>query len=292
MADRFHLVKNAGEALQRVLQRHPAALRAAAQAHADVTQPALPTTLPAVIGLHGVPAVAAPRQSSADREQRFRRVLELHAQGLEHPADRPRGSPEPAHRQGYILARELPKRGGPVDPMTSSVTALSGLRRAALARGLPERAVNSSGKSRRQGYRGSYSSMCRALKHLRQGDGRRTARPPTTPRSAAGVLAAAGHVAVGAARGRPGRSRARRAADAAGRECGDCHGRRADAALWPVRARAHGGGARSVVGSGDDERGGRIQVLCEQPAAGLRRRAGGAGNELGRTASSKARSTD
>jgi transposase len=183
VADRFHLLQNAGDALQRVLQQHPAALRAAAQAAADVPPPApVPLPAPSVPPTpERLPAGAASATDLGEREQRFQTVLALHAEGRS-----VRQIAAEVHLnwrtvKRYILARELPKRGAPAIQLTSSVRPYLGYVEQRWREGC-HNAVHLLKEIRAKGYRGSYSSMCRALKPLRQGDGRRTTLTPTTPR--------------------------------------------------------------------------------------------------------------
>lgn len=92
VADRFHLCRNAGELLERVLTRHHAVLPAAAKAvdRAAITAAAVPSSPPAVTE---PPASTAPapratraaqdRQARHDRRQaRYDEVVALHQQGL------------------------------------------------------------------------------------------------------------------------------------------------------------------------------------------------------------------
>lgn len=183
VADRFHLLQNAGDALQRVLQQHPAALRAAAQAAADLppSAPALPPEPPAPPAVAHLPVAPAPQPELSEREQRFHTVLALHAAGRS-----VRQIAAAVHLnwrtvKRYILARELPKRGAPAIQLTSSVRPYLGYVEQRWREGC-HNAVQVLEEIRAKGYRGSYSSMCRALKPLRQGDGRRTTPTPTTPR--------------------------------------------------------------------------------------------------------------
>jgi transposase len=161
VADRWHLAKNVGEALQRLLQRHPAALRQAAQARA-VGTPA--TAVPSPDGNVAM-ATTAPTGEGV-REQRFREVLALHAQGwsLWRIARALRLNWRTVRR--YVQARELPKRGGPVLQATSTVTPHLPYLRERL------RAGRVSGAQlwrelQARGYAGSLASVYRALKHLR-----------------------------------------------------------------------------------------------------------------------------
>jgi len=223
VADRFHLVKNAGEALQRVLQRHPAALRAAAQAHADVLHPA-PAVPPVQAVLPIVPCTpAAPQPALTDREQRFRTVLELHAQGRNIQQIARTVQLNRRTVKGYILSRELPKRGGPSIQATSSITPYLSYVEHRWQAGCQD------GVQLPAGNRGARLPG-QLLEHVPRAQalaaGGRAAHGAATHHaaSAACVLTAPGHVAAGAAGRRPGHGGALRAADAPGRECGDCHG--------------------------------------------------------------------
>ncbi len=183
VADRFHLLQNVGDALQRVLQRHPAALRAAAQAHADLVPPG-PAPLPAPPAPSNPdhPALmAAPRPDLGEREQRFGTVLTLHAQGWSVRRIAAEVQLNWRTVKRYILARELPKRGAPAIQVTSSVTPYLGYVEQRWREGC-HNGMQLLEEIRAKGYQGSYSSICRALKRYRQGDGRRTVPTPTTPR--------------------------------------------------------------------------------------------------------------
>jgi transposase len=177
VADRWHLAKNAGEVLERVLQRHPAALRQAAQAAflvgTAVGGPAAPGDAPAT----GDAQTPADQPPGSAREQRFREVLALHAQGwsVRRIALALRLNRRTVKR--YITARELPQRGAPHPQTTSAITPHraylrerweAGCRNGCqLWRELGER-----------GYAGSLASVYRALKWLDPRDRRRGATEP------------------------------------------------------------------------------------------------------------------
>jgi transposase len=179
VADRFHLHQNLGDALQRLLQRYPAALRAAAQ---DKTDPSHPQSVPserssealAADSVQPNPATTASNALSMEREQRFAAVLTLHAHGWSYRRIAQQLHLDRRTVKRYVLAGELPKRGGPAVQATSTVLPYidhitrrwnEGCQnRMALWREIQE-----------QGYRGSYSSVRRALKYFRPGDGRRLA---------------------------------------------------------------------------------------------------------------------
>ncbi|HEY8598204.1 MAG TPA: ISL3 family transposase, partial [Thermomicrobiales bacterium] len=176
VADRWHLAKNAGEVLERVLQRHPTALRQAAHA-AFLAGTTTPGDAPAAAEQPGAPDVpAAPRGNV--REQRFREVLALHARGwsVHRIALTLRLNRRTVKR--YITARELPRRGAPHPQATSAITP----HRAYLRERWEAGCRNGRQLWRElgeRGYTGSLASVYRALKWLDPGDRRRgTAREP------------------------------------------------------------------------------------------------------------------
>ncbi|HEV2121759.1 MAG TPA: ISL3 family transposase [Chloroflexota bacterium] len=182
VADRFHLIQNAGDALQRVLQHHPAALRTAAYVQADVPPPAPPPPAqPEPAAADHAPPLSPPSMEMGEREQRFQTVLTLHAQGWSVRRIAAEVQLNWRTVKRYILARELPKRGGPTIQMTSSVTPYLGYVAQRWREGC-HNGMQLLEEIRAKGYQGSYSSMCRALKRYRQGDGRRTVPTLTIPR--------------------------------------------------------------------------------------------------------------
>ncbi len=173
VADRWHLAKNAGEVLERVLQRHPAALRQAAQAAflADVSAHSLVAPVDALAG-----APADPPPGSA-REQRFREVLALHAQGwsVRRIALALRLNRRTVKR--YIVARELPRRGAPRPQATSAITPHREYLRERWEAGC-RNGCQLWRELGARGYTGSLASVYRALKWLHPGDRRRGATEP------------------------------------------------------------------------------------------------------------------
>ena len=178
VADRWHLLRHLGEAVQRLLARHPAALRAAAQVGGSAPAagvPAQETTAP-------IPApVTAPLPNP--REQRVHEVLARHAEGWTcRRIARDLGLHWRTVKR-YVLARELPKRGAPMLQATSTVIPyLAHLER----RWQDGCHVGTQlwHELRAQGYRGSLSSVYRAFKRWRPADGRRqtpSATPPAKP---------------------------------------------------------------------------------------------------------------
>jgi len=197
VADRWHLTQNLGDALQRLLARHPAALRSAAQApgvggSAEPHEAGAPNT--AVSGVVAVSSLPAPSERAlTEREQRFREVVALRRQGWSYR--RIAGAVQLNWRtlKRYVEAGELPKRGAPVLQATSTLRPYL----AYIERRWNEGCQNGAALWREiqaLGYHGSYSSMRRALKRFRRGDGRRiespTAAPPRalSPRQAMWVL--------------------------------------------------------------------------------------------------------
>jgi transposase len=115
VADRFHLLKNVGDALERVLQGQPEALRAAAQ-----PEPPAPASAPATPGDASVPsAVPAPpptapaqRRGCGDQrlEQRYQQVRALADAGYGIRAiGRETGLSRPTIRK-YLRASACPQR--------------------------------------------------------------------------------------------------------------------------------------------------------------------------------------
>jgi transposase len=187
VADRFHLHQNLGDALQRLLGHHPAALRAAAQAQADTSQlatdlPATPAEQPTAVPPQPDPMLPATGPSQVAREQRFQEVLSLHAQGWSYRRIAQAVQLNRRTVKRYVLARELPKRGAPVLQTTSTVRPYLGYIEQRWKAGCRNGMVLWR-EIQEQGYRGSYSSMRRALKYFRPGDGRRVA--PASPSAAA-----------------------------------------------------------------------------------------------------------
>lgn len=124
-ADRFHLFGNLDDALQRLLERHPATLQAAAQPddqHIGVENQASAVIAPlleATLESCTSPADGAPLRQ---REQRFQNVLSRHAEGGNYSQIAREQKLNSRTVKRYILGGELPKRGAPLLHLTSSVT--------------------------------------------------------------------------------------------------------------------------------------------------------------------------
>jgi transposase len=179
VADRFHLFGNLGDALQRLLERHPAALRAATQQddeHTGVENQApavLPPVVEATLESCTPPVDVAPL---TQREQRFQDVLARHADGWNYSQIARALEINIRTVKRYILGGELPKRGAPLRRLTSSVTPYL----AYLERRWQEGCQNKTQlwqEIQAQGYQGSRSSVYRALKGFRAARGPWTASP-------------------------------------------------------------------------------------------------------------------
>jgi len=184
VADRFHLAKNVGDALERVLQRHRAAFRAAAAAQpaaATPTQPAAATPTPA-----DPPPAARATATTYQRERQplYAEMARLAAVGWSKAAiARQLGASIPTVR-AYLLA------GGPPDLTTRGPKpgACRGHHEAYLRERW--RAGCHDGKAlwgelREQGYRGSLRTVQRLVAGWRAPDeprrGKRPAGLPAAP---------------------------------------------------------------------------------------------------------------
>lgn len=110
VADRWHLTQNIGDVLQRVLARHPAALRQADQVQRTGAVPAADGPAAALASPPAEPLV------TTVREARFREVLTLRAQGW---SVRRIALTLGLNRRTvtrYVQARNLPQRGSPSRP--------------------------------------------------------------------------------------------------------------------------------------------------------------------------------
>jgi transposase len=125
VADRWHLFGNLGDALQRLLEQPPAALREATQqedAHTDDERQAplvIPPVVEATRETFTPPGDEAPL---TQREQRFRDVRSRHADGWNYSQIARDLHITIRTVKRYILSGELPKRGAPLRRLSSSVT--------------------------------------------------------------------------------------------------------------------------------------------------------------------------
>jgi len=169
VADRWHLFGNLGDTMQRLLERHPAALRAAARAQADhqgaESQAAEPVLSVAEQTVASAPVAPDAPSSLSERDQRFREVLARHAQGWNYSRIARELHLNIRTVKRYVLSRELPKRGAPMIQMMSTVTPYL----SCLERRWQEGCQNKTQLWQEivaQGYAGSRSSVYRALKRF------------------------------------------------------------------------------------------------------------------------------
>jgi transposase len=173
------LFGNLGDALQRLLEQHPAALRAAAQQQEDHTgvEKQTPVVIPAVV--EATLETVKPAGDEApltQRDQRFRDVLSRHADGWNYSQIARALHINIRTVKRYILSGELPKRGAPLRMLTSSVTPYMTY----LERRWQQGCQNKTQLWQEivaQGYAGSRSSIYRALKGFRADRGPWTASP-------------------------------------------------------------------------------------------------------------------
>ena len=179
VADRWHLFGNLGDALQRLLEQHPAALRAATQQeeqHTDVEIQA-PIVIPA--GAEVTLETVTPVDDTAalsQREQRFQDVLALHAAGWNYSQIVRALKINIRTVKRYILSGELPTRGAPLRRLSSSVTPHMSYLEQRWKEGCQNK-TQLWQEIQRQGYQGSRSSIYRALKGFRAERGPWTASP-------------------------------------------------------------------------------------------------------------------
>jgi hypothetical protein len=131
-ADRWHLLRNLGEALQGVVDRHRGAVRRAARAVADET--------PAPVGPVPPPATREEQRRTArhDRRLRYEEMVRLHRLGLPgHAIGRAVGaSPLTVYRWLKAGGPPTPSRSGPaMSPHTRPSSPAAGPRAAATAHG-------------------------------------------------------------------------------------------------------------------------------------------------------------
>jgi transposase len=179
VADRWHLFGNLGDALQRLLEQHPAALREAAQQdaeHTDVENEAPLVMAPVVEATLETLTSPVDEAPLTQREQRFHHVLSRQADGWNYSQIARELHINIRTVKRSILSGELPKRGAPLRRLSSSVTPYL----AYLERRWQEGCQNKTQLWQEivaQGYAGSRSSIYRALKGFRAAGGPWTASP-------------------------------------------------------------------------------------------------------------------
>lgn len=187
IADRWHLTHNLGEAVQKMFERHPAELRAAAQKMYELTHPSESS---AVETPTDSPTCAAP-PSQTRRQYLFNEVKALAAQGYSKRAIALQLHMHRATVDRYIHVDELPQRRPP--QTVSSVTPYLPYIEQRWEEGC--RTIQQLWQEiQAQGYTGSYSSVRRALRRFQSGDARRNPKSspppprPLSPRQAKGLL--------------------------------------------------------------------------------------------------------
>lgn len=174
VADRWHLTHNLRDALHALLQRHTTALRAAAVA---VAPPLSPDPLPATSSAADLPAW--PQGHSYGpvelRQEQFQHAKALHAQGWSYRQIAQHLQLHWRTARTYVHADELPRRILP--QTTSSLTPYAEVIRASIADG-PPTGTELWQTLQAQGYRGSLSSVYRAMRYVLPGDRRQGRRGP------------------------------------------------------------------------------------------------------------------
>jgi transposase len=176
VADRWHLLGNWREALQRLLERHPEQLRAAAKQVADATTTAqTETSGEATVALSEPDSQASSLETESPRprsaaEVRFEEIQALRQAGWSQRAIARKLRLHRRTVQRYARATTVPERGRGPQSISSVLPYLQYLRKR-WSEGCHNR-LQLWKELQTQGYRGSYSSVHRALArfpHPRQG---------------------------------------------------------------------------------------------------------------------------
>jgi transposase len=173
IADRWHLLKNLGEAVQKMLEKHPADLRKAAK-HVHEHTAAVP-----VVDIARETDQIVDEKPPTRRELLFEKVMQLANQGHSKRAIARQLHLDWRTVTRYIAAGELPKHLAPQNISTVTPYLVY------LERRWNEGCQN--GKQlwqeiQAQGYTGSYSSVGRAIRrHFRSADGRRVRQTSGNP---------------------------------------------------------------------------------------------------------------
>jgi transposase len=169
VADRWHLTQNVGSALQDLLARHTSALREVAR---QLTAERVPSA-----AVPGAPAQLPSLQPPGHivgpielRQHQFAEAKRLRAQGWSYRRIAQELQLNRRTVLRYVQAEQLPRRILPQS--TSSVTPYLGYLRERWAAGC-QQGTQLLAELQVQGYRGSLSSIYRALRAFRTGDGRR-----------------------------------------------------------------------------------------------------------------------
>jgi transposase len=169
VADRWHLTQNVGSALQDLLARHTSALREVArQLTAERMPPAAVSVAPAQLPPLQPPGhIVGPIEL---RQHQFAEAKRLRAEGCSYRRIAEELQLNRRTVVRYVQAEQLPRRVLPQS--TSSVTPYLGYLRERWAAGC-QQGTQLLAELQARGYHGSLSSIYRALKAFRTGDGRR-----------------------------------------------------------------------------------------------------------------------
>jgi transposase len=169
VADRWHLTQNVGSALQDLLARHTSALREVArQLTAERMPPAAVSVAPAQLPPLQPPGhIVGPIEL---RQHQFAEAKRLRAEGWSYRRIAEELQLNRRTVVRYVQAEQLPRRVLPQS--TSSVTPYLGYLRERWAAGC-QQGTQLLAELQARGYHGSLSSIYRALKAFRTGDGRR-----------------------------------------------------------------------------------------------------------------------
>jgi transposase len=176
IADRFHLTRNAGDALERVLARHPAVLRAATDEEAGA--PAMLTAVPAAPlpqTSTSTPPAADPRREH--RRAQYEQVVALHQQGWSITAISARVSLCRPTVRKYVHAESCPARA-PRRTLLRAGAAHTVYLQERWAEGCRD-AEALWRELRARGFRGSLRMVQRAVAGWRETPGRRGRQPHT-----------------------------------------------------------------------------------------------------------------
>jgi len=178
VADRWHLTQNIGTALHDLLSRHTAALREVARQLTAERMP--PVTVP--VPADQLPPLSPPGHIVGPvelRQYQFAEAKRLRAQGWSYRRIAQELQLNWRTVLRYVQAEQLPRRVLPQS--TSSVTPYLAYLRERWAAGCRQ-GTQLLAELQACGYRGSLSSIYRALKAFRTGDGRRLASGATVKR--------------------------------------------------------------------------------------------------------------
>ena len=202
VADRFHLMLNMGQALQRLLDRHPEVLKETAQqlaaaelkaaekeaTHASTT----PDSAAAGQQVESLPTEAIPEAPPSRRQRRFDQVKQLHHQGLSQRAIAHQLQISRPTVKRYVAVDELPPRGHGHPP--SKTAPYWGYLLHRWNEGCHQ-CKQLFDEMRQKGFTGSYASVYRALQHFPHPEKAALDKdrplpnpPPVSARRAAAVL--------------------------------------------------------------------------------------------------------